>query len=113
MKDATSVNLPDGSTANPDYNASYAGDPTYLEDKFARLSYRFKFEDGEYSIVAPFFGFLLSQTEEIQLKIPSLLSPQPIEGPQLTIQSNFRTLRRRNSRGGICRSYRDQGEYCL
>ena len=54
MKDATSVNLPDGSTANPDYNANYAGDPTYLEDKFARLSYRFKFEDGEYSIVAPF-----------------------------------------------------------
>ncbi len=54
MKDATSVNLPNGSTANPDYNASYAGDPTYLEDKFARLSYRFKFEDGEYSIIAPF-----------------------------------------------------------
>ncbi len=54
MKDATSVNLPDGSTANPDYNADYAGDPTYLEDKFARLSYRFKFEDGEYSTVAPF-----------------------------------------------------------
>ncbi len=54
MKDATSVNLPDGSTANPDYNANYAGDPTYLEDKFARLSYRFKFEDGEYSIIAPF-----------------------------------------------------------
>jgi hypothetical protein len=30
------------------------------------------------------FGFLPSQTEEIQLEIPSLLSPQPIEGPQLT-----------------------------
>ena len=54
MKDATSPNLPDGSTANPDYNINYAGDPAYLEDKFARLSYRFKFEDGEYSIIAPF-----------------------------------------------------------
>ena len=55
MKDATSPLLPGGASgANPDYNANYAGDPTYLEDKFARLSYRFKFEDGEYSIVAPF-----------------------------------------------------------
>jgi hypothetical protein len=28
------------------------------------------------------FGFLQSQTKEIQLEIPSLLSPQPIEDPQ-------------------------------
>jgi hypothetical protein len=55
MKDATSPLLPGGASgANPDYNINYAGDPTYLEDKFARLSYRFKFEDGEYSIIAPF-----------------------------------------------------------
>jgi hypothetical protein len=55
MKDATSPLLPGGASgANPDYNANYAGDPTYLEDKFARFSYRFKFEDGEYSIMAPF-----------------------------------------------------------
>ena len=54
MKDATSELLPDGSTANPDYNPLYAGDSNYLEDKFARFSYRFKYEDGEYSIMAPF-----------------------------------------------------------
>ena len=54
MKDATSEFLPDGSTANPDYNPLYAGDSNYLEDKFARFSYRFKYEDGEYSIMAPF-----------------------------------------------------------
>ena len=54
MKDATSELLPDETTANPDYNPLYAGDSNYLEDKFARFSYRFKYEDGEYSIMAPF-----------------------------------------------------------
>ncbi len=39
------------------------------------------------------FGFSQSQTEELQLEIPSLLSPQPIEGPKLRPQSNFWTLR--------------------
>ncbi|MFT4639656.1 MAG: hypothetical protein ACI8T1_002981 [Verrucomicrobiales bacterium] len=41
------------------------------------------------------FGFLPSQTEEIQLEISSLLSLQPIESHQLTSQSNFWTLRGR------------------
>ena len=35
-------------------NASWPGDPSYLEDKFVRFSYRFKFDDNEYSIFAPF-----------------------------------------------------------
>ena len=35
-------------------NPNFAGDPQYLEDKFVRFSYRFKFADGEYSILAPF-----------------------------------------------------------
>ena len=42
------------SQLNPYYNASFSGDPQYLEDKFVRFSYRFKFIDGEYSIIAPF-----------------------------------------------------------
>jgi hypothetical protein len=42
------------------------------------------------------FGYLPSQTEEIHLEIPFLLSPQPIEGPELTPQSNFWTLRDAN-----------------
>ena len=41
-------------TANPDYIENYAGDPNFLQDKFARFSYRFKFDDNEYSIIAPF-----------------------------------------------------------
>ena len=63
MQDVVTPLLPDGSV-NPFYNAplsqaipageNWPGDPDYLEDKFVSFSYRFKFEDGEYSIMAPF-----------------------------------------------------------
>ena len=33
---------------------TWPGDPDYLESKFIRLSYRFEFDDGEYSLMAPF-----------------------------------------------------------
>ena len=39
---------------NPDYDSDWAGDPDYVKDRFIRFSYRFKFDDGEYSIMAPF-----------------------------------------------------------
>ncbi len=39
---------------NPYYNPDYSGDSAFLEDKFVRFSYRFKFEDNEYSLIAPF-----------------------------------------------------------
>ena len=39
---------------NPYYDEEFAGDKNYLKDLFVRFSYRFKFEDGEYSIMAPF-----------------------------------------------------------
>lgn len=54
MYDVVNSTLPDGSTANPYYDANFPGDPRFLEDKFVRFSYRFKFDDGEYSILAPF-----------------------------------------------------------
>jgi hypothetical protein len=53
MQDVTSQYLPDGEL-NPYYNEDYGGDPNYLQDKFVRFSYRFRFDDGEYSILAPF-----------------------------------------------------------
>ena len=40
--------------ANPYYENNYSGDTAFLEDKFIRFSYRFKFDDGEYSLLAPF-----------------------------------------------------------
>lgn len=39
---------------NPDYSSSFTGDPNWLEDKFVRFSYRFQYEDNEYSLMAPF-----------------------------------------------------------
>ena len=39
---------------NPNYSSNWAGDPTWLEDKFVRFSYRFQYEDNEYSLMAPF-----------------------------------------------------------
>ena len=40
--------------ANKYYDKNFAGDPNFLEDKFVRFSYRFKFDDNEYSLMAPF-----------------------------------------------------------
>ena len=39
---------------NPYYENNYSGDDSFLEDKFVRFSYRFRFDDGEYSLIAPF-----------------------------------------------------------
>lgn len=41
---------------NPYYDANFANSANteFLSDKFARFSYRFKFDDGEYSLMAPF-----------------------------------------------------------
>jgi len=39
---------------NPLYEAAYPGDPAFLDDKFVRFSYRFKFDDNEYSLMSPF-----------------------------------------------------------
>ena len=54
MWDVTSPLLPDGATSNPYYDATFTGDEQFLSDKFVRFSYRFKFEDNEYSLIAPF-----------------------------------------------------------
>ena len=39
---------------NPYYNANFDGDDEYLKNKFVTFSYRFKYDDGEYSLMAPF-----------------------------------------------------------
>lgn len=59
MKDVVSQylpnSLPQSSTQdNPYYNPTFQGDPDYLEDKFVRFGYRFKYDDGEYSVFSPF-----------------------------------------------------------
>ena len=104
LKDVVSQNLPDG-TANPYYNSAWPGDPDFLEDKFVSFSYRFKFSDGEYSIMAPFTqeafipkqdGYFLSDDEDntyrstivrfMENKVNSvgLVIPLPYIGSELT-----------------------------
>ena len=41
---------------NPYYDTSFAekANVDYLDDKYVRFSYRYKFDDGEYSLIAPF-----------------------------------------------------------
>tara|TARA_R110002167_G_scaffold237626_1_gene442802 strand:+ start:724 stop:5301 length:4578 start_codon:yes stop_codon:yes gene_type:complete len=39
---------------NPDYNVNFKGDAEWLDDKFVRFSYRLRFKDSEYSLMAPF-----------------------------------------------------------
>ena len=39
---------------NTDFDANFSGDPKWLEDKFVRFSYRFQYDDNEYSLMAPF-----------------------------------------------------------
>ncbi len=41
-------------SANPNYDAEFTGDPDLIEEKFVRFSYRFKYEDDEYSLAAPY-----------------------------------------------------------
>ena len=41
-------------SANPNYNSTFTGDPDLIEEKFVRFSYRFKYEDNEYSLAAPY-----------------------------------------------------------
>jgi len=40
--------------ANPYYDSKFAGDTSYLEDKFVRFGYRYRFDDGEYSLFSTF-----------------------------------------------------------
>jgi len=39
---------------NTSYDFEFPGDSNFLTDKFVRFSYRFKYDDGQYSLIAPF-----------------------------------------------------------
>ena len=63
--------------ANPEYNSSYKGDTNLLKNEFAKFSYRFKYEDDEYSLIAPFtqsafvpqqFGYFINDDEQVTLE---------------------------------------------
>jgi len=39
---------------NPNYISTWPGDKDFLLERFVRFAYRFKFDDGEYSLISPF-----------------------------------------------------------
>ena len=50
----TNISLIESTMSNKNDDLNWPGDPDFLEDKFARFSYRFKYDDNEYSLMAPF-----------------------------------------------------------
>ena len=78
MYDVSSPTLPNG-LANPYYEEEYPGDPVYLENRYVRFSYRYKFENNEYSIIAPFtqIAFIPKQDGYFLYKPPVSPSTEP------------------------------------
>jgi hypothetical protein len=61
------------SRVNPYYQSAFGGDPDLLKEEFPRYSYRFRYDDGEYSLMAPFsqiafvpeqYGYFLTGDEQ-------------------------------------------------
>ena len=50
----TYITLIKSTMTNQNSDTTWPGDPDYLEDRFVRFSYRFKYDDNEYSLMAPF-----------------------------------------------------------
>ena len=83
---------------NQYYNPDYNGDKDYLRDRFVRFAYRYKFIDGEYSIMSPFTQecFIPKQDGYFMYKVnqPNTAGVFPVLGsPPLDIQDEEDTYR--------------------
>jgi len=81
---------------NEYYEINYNGDSDFLHDKFVRFGYRFKFIDGEYSIMSPFTQdcFIPKQDGYFMYKVnDSSLSSYKNNSPILDIQDEEDTYR--------------------
>ena len=73
-------------SANPNFDTGFTGDPDFIEDKFIRFSYRFKFADNEYSLSAPFSQICFIPKQE------GLFGGGPNESTQDMIDSYTSTI---------------------
>jgi hypothetical protein len=73
---------------NPYYEEDYAGDKDFLKKKLARFAYRFKYNDGEYSIFSPFTqdcfipkqdGYFMYDVENVDGSASGPSAPIPID----------------------------------
>ena len=90
---------------------TWPGDPDYLESRYVRFSYRFQFDDGEYSLMAPFTqiayipkqkGYFLNGDESSSYRSTvvdfmengvqniDLIIPLPDSGVNLVSQTNYK-----------------------
>jgi len=78
---------------NPYFDPNFSGDPDYLEDRFARFSYRFKYVDNEYSIFAPFtqIAFIPKQDGYFMYVDPTAASGQLGSQPKNDQDESYRS----------------------
>jgi hypothetical protein len=68
---------------NPYWVSSWPGDKDFLKDKFVRFAYRFKFDDGEYSLISTFTqaAFIPKQDGYIRSELSEFpYLPEPAQG---------------------------------
>jgi len=87
---------------NKYYEINYNGDNDFLHDKFVRFGYRFKFIDGEYSIMSPFTqdcfipkqdGYFMYKVNSNNTSGSSTIAPSAVNSPILDIQDEEDTYR--------------------
>lgn len=54
ITDGTELTFLGSTMTDKSDDVNWPGDPNFLEDKYVRFSYRFKYDDNEYSLMAPF-----------------------------------------------------------
>ena len=84
------------------YDITYNGDQNFLKDKFIRFAYRFKYEDGEYSLISPFTqecfipkqdGYFMYKRNPIPSGTPPNYGNLVATSPPLEIQDEEDTFR--------------------
>lgn len=60
---------------NPDYDSNFDGDTNYLNDRFVRFSYRFRFVNNEYSLIAPFSQIMFIPKQQGQFGLGQMNTP--------------------------------------
>ena len=64
---------------NPYYNSLFKGDTNFISDRFIRFSYRFKYDDNEYSLDAPFSQIVFIPNQDgyfLEDKVPSSINDE-------------------------------------
>ena len=75
--------IPSGFTVvlggNPYYNGLFKGDTNFISDRFIRFSYRFKYDDNEYSLDAPFSQIVFIPKQDgyfLEDKVPANINTE-------------------------------------